>query len=70
MKAILVDKGGFKKEVYVDEVKPTYVLVFPITPVWGEMNESIVVTSVKKTFYFERDFIDEDDNQVLVYISK
>lgn len=69
MRVILLARGGFKKEMSLGEFKPEIQIVIP--PIVSYVEEPTdLVTYEKKTFYFMRDFIDEDNTKVLIYEEK
>ena len=68
MKAILIDYKGFRKEVSINERRDTYELaVLPNINWTGDFDPSEVVSFEKITFYYERQFWDENKDAVLIY---
>lgn len=69
MKAILLARGGFKKEMELGDFKPEIDIAIPPIVSYTEEPTS-AITFDRRTFYFERDFFNEDNARVLIYVER
>lgn len=68
MKAILIDRKGFRKEMSINKESPylEYMVVPSID--WSKTHDVEEVLRVEKSlFYFERSFLDEFEIETFIY---
>jgi hypothetical protein len=70
MRAILINRSGFKKEVNLNEEKPVIEMMSTPRLDFELAHAESTVTVYRMTFYYEREFFNEDEDRILVYKEK